>query len=66
MGLPMMIGLLAFVAFAPKLSGLGILIGLIAFGLVQLIIGAAMRLGGPPRPAPEEPPPGELPGGLPG
>jgi hypothetical protein len=66
MGLPMMIGLLAFAAFAPKMNGLGILIGLIAFGLVQLIIGAAMRLGGSARPAPEEPTPAELPGGLPG
>jgi hypothetical protein len=57
MGVPMMIGLLAFVAFAPKLEGLGIVVGLVAFGLVYLIIGAAMRLGeAPPRraAAPEE------------
>jgi hypothetical protein len=42
MGLPTMIGLLAIWAFAGKLGGWGILVGLLAFGLVQLIVGAAV------------------------
>jgi hypothetical protein len=49
MGVPAMIGLLAFIAFAPKLSGVGLLIGVGAFCLVQLAIGAAICLGQPRR-----------------
>lgn len=44
-----MIGLLAFVAFAPKLDGLGLVVGLLAVAIVYLVIGAAIRLGEPIR-----------------
>jgi hypothetical protein len=50
-----MIGLLALAAFAPKLNGFGILLGLLAFGLVQLIIGAAMHFGQSEKPGRTEP-----------
>lgn len=39
-----MIGLLAIWAFAGKLGGWGILVGLLAFGLIQLIVGATVRM----------------------